>query len=514
MADNPTSAYYTGNGTTTDRVVPCPYLSPSHIKVTVDGVATAYTFVSSSIIRISPAPAVGKTIRVYRNTPKTPIVDWADGAIILGRNMNAANLQNIYIAEEAYSYAEGIAEEAKQFALEGLSDEVDEALTVAKIALAGELDPKVAAANAAVTAAQSKVDLAAAQVTLAAAEKSAAVTAKTDAVAAKDAAITARTGIETAVGDANTLLSGFIRYYLGAKAVEPVVDNSGAALEKGALFFHTGPSKMKVWDGFAWQLAYNSYEAPPASQASDVANDSGVTGPTVKDALNTLKTDKADASVVATKANASDVTAALSSKSDAAHTHTTTAVTDITATGKSLVTAADAAAAKTVLGLQNVNNTADASKTVKAFTVSDTRAVVSQPDNVPGKSGIFEFKEVASAGNPPGPASATYAHVLTINGWDAGGSGGWPTQISFGSSLSFRQGTSATTWGAWKTLLTTGYIDTDTALAANSDTFLPSQKAVKTYIDTAAKWKGASFTVSTSAPSGGTDGDFWFERIA
>ena len=166
------------------------------------------------------------------------------------------------------------------------------------------------------------------------------------------------------------------------------------------------------------------------------------------------------------------------------------------------------------MGLQNVNNTADASKTVKAFTVSDTRAVVSQPDNVPGKSGIFEFKEVASAGNPPGPASATYAHVLTINGWDAGGSGGWPTQISFGSSLSFRQGTSATTWGAWKTLLTTGYIDTDTALAANSDTFLPSQKAVKTYIDTAAKWKGASFTVSTSAPSGGTDGDFWFERIA
>ncbi|MFN3624617.1 MAG: hypothetical protein ACK4TP_11205 [Hyphomicrobium sp.] len=28
------------------------------------------------------------------------------------------------------------------------------------------------------------------------------------------------------------------------------------------------------------------------------------------------------------------------------------------------------------------------------------------------------------------------------------------------------------------------------------------------------KWKGASFTVSTSTPSGGADGDFWFEREA
>lgn len=28
------------------------------------------------------------------------------------------------------------------------------------------------------------------------------------------------------------------------------------------------------------------------------------------------------------------------------------------------------------------------------------------------------------------------------------------------------------------------------------------------------KWKGAAFTVSTSTPSGGADGDFWFEREA
>jgi adhesin/invasin len=31
---------------------------------------------------------------------------------------------------------------------------------------------------------------------------------------------------------------------------------------------------------------------------------------------------------------------------------------------------------------------------------------------------------------------------------------------------------------------------------------------------TSTKWNGASYTVSTSAPSGGNDGDFWFERVA
>lgn len=28
------------------------------------------------------------------------------------------------------------------------------------------------------------------------------------------------------------------------------------------------------------------------------------------------------------------------------------------------------------------------------------------------------------------------------------------------------------------------------------------------------RWKGATFTLSTAAPSGGVDGDFWFERSA
>lgn len=190
------------------------------------------------------------------------------------------------------------------------------------------------------------------------------------------------------------------------------------------------------------------------------------------------------------------------------HTHTASAISDSTTVGRALMTATDAAAAKTTLGLQNVNNTADSAKTVFAFMVSDTRAVVSAPNQVTGKTGLFEFKEVASVGNPPSPASAVYAHVLTINGWSADGTGGWPTQISFGGVIAYRQGTAATTWGAWKTL-----IDTSIYTAADVLAKIKTVDGATSGLD-ADLWKGATFTVSTSAPSGGADGDFWFQREA
>lgn len=223
------------------------------------------------------------------------------------------------------------------------------------------------------------------------------------------------------------------------------------------------------------------------------------------------------------------------------HTHPASAISDSTTVGRALMTAASAAAAKTTLALENVNNTADSAKTVFAFMVSDTRAVVSAPNQVTAKTGLFEFKEVASVGSPPSPASVNYAHVLTVNGWAADGAGGWPIQISWGGVIAYRQGTAPTTWGAWKTLLDTSMLDTDSSFTANSDAKVPSQKAVKTAVDaklaassyTAANvlakiitvdgassrldadlWKGATFTVSTSAPSGGADGDFWFRREA
>lgn len=111
---------------------------------------------------------------------------------------------------------------------------------------------------------------------------------------------------------------------------------------------------------------------------------------------------------------------------------------------------------KADVGLGSVDNTADDQKTVKAFVITDTRAVVSVPNAVPARTGLFEFKQTASVGSPPEPSTANYAHVLTINGWTADGTGGWPTQISFGAGLAFRKGASATTWGPWNLLYHSG----------------------------------------------------------
>jgi hypothetical protein len=88
------------------------------------------------------------------------------------------------------------------------------------------------------------------------------------------------------------------------------------------------------------------------------------------------------------------------------------------------------------------------------ITVPDTRAVNDQPQNKTGNAITADFKENAAVGTPPVTASGLYSHVVTVAGWDtAGGSGGWPTQLSVGDGIAVRQAANATTWGAWRTVL-------------------------------------------------------------
>ncbi|KPH62991.1 hypothetical protein [Novosphingobium sp. ST904] len=46
--------------------------------------------------------------------------------------------------------------------------------------------------------------------------------------------------------------------YLGSKAVNPTVDNDGAALLTGALHWNSTAAEMRVWTGSAWVAAYVS----------------------------------------------------------------------------------------------------------------------------------------------------------------------------------------------------------------------------------------------------------------
>ncbi|MGB2140691.1 MAG: tail fiber protein, partial [Psychrobacter sp.] len=81
----------------------------------------------------------------------------------------------------------------------------------------------------------------------------------------------------------------------------------------------------------------------------------------------------------------------------------------------------------------------------------DSRSVVDEPKDKEDRALSFDFKYSASVDNPGSSATETYAHVLTVAGWDtAGGSGGWPSQVSIGNrGISIRAGLSATTWSPW-----------------------------------------------------------------
>lgn len=76
-------------------------------------------------------------------------------------------------------------------------------------------------------------------------------------VAADKATVAADKAIVAAdKASVTTLYDNFDDRYLGAKAIAPVLDNDGAALLTGALYFDTVAAEMRVWNGSAWVAAY------------------------------------------------------------------------------------------------------------------------------------------------------------------------------------------------------------------------------------------------------------------
>ena len=100
--------------------------------------------------------------------------------------------------------------------------------------------------------------------------------------------------------------------------------------------------------------------------------------------------------------------------------------------------------------------TSGASITGSSYRIAflDTRSTDDQPQGKVGYSLSADFKGNTSVNSPPVTSGNGYSHILTVAGWDtAGGSGGWPSQLSIGDGIAVRQATSATAWGAWRTVL-------------------------------------------------------------
>ena len=92
---------YPADGATTQFAVTFGYLSRSHVFVFVDNNLAAFKWVSGTNIEITPAPAAGAEVRIQRLTDKVNrITDFADGQTLLAGDLDAATLQNFYLAQE------------------------------------------------------------------------------------------------------------------------------------------------------------------------------------------------------------------------------------------------------------------------------------------------------------------------------------------------------------------------------------------------------------------------------
>ena len=66
--------------------------------------------------------------------------------------------------------------------------------------------------------------------------------------------------------------------YLGSKATAPTLDNQGAALATGAVYYDTALAKVRTWTGSAW--------AEGISAVAGVSSYNGATGNVVVKAFN------------------------------------------------------------------------------------------------------------------------------------------------------------------------------------------------------------------------------------
>lgn len=101
-----TSITYTADGSQTNFSVPFDYLRPSFVHVAVnDAEVSEGLTISNRMVMFDSAPAKDAVVRIYRNTPTTRLVSWADASILKAIDMTIAEVQQLHILEEASDWS-------------------------------------------------------------------------------------------------------------------------------------------------------------------------------------------------------------------------------------------------------------------------------------------------------------------------------------------------------------------------------------------------------------------------
>ena len=92
---------YSAGSSQTDYTISFPYIKEAHVKVYVNYVDTSFTFHNATTARLASAPASGTRVEVRRVTPPAAVlVDYADGSTLTASDLDTSNLQHLYIAQE------------------------------------------------------------------------------------------------------------------------------------------------------------------------------------------------------------------------------------------------------------------------------------------------------------------------------------------------------------------------------------------------------------------------------
>lgn len=107
-----TIAFYTGDGTTTDFIVPFDYLAKKFVRVSrgttiltggdYGDTSKDYYFLDKNKVRLKVPPATGEEIIIRRYTSATDrVVSFKDASVLKANDLDVSSVQTIHIAEEA-----------------------------------------------------------------------------------------------------------------------------------------------------------------------------------------------------------------------------------------------------------------------------------------------------------------------------------------------------------------------------------------------------------------------------
>jgi len=230
---------YTADGSTQSFAVTFPFISRSHVTVTVNGASATFTWVNDGQITIS-SPTVVNTDKVIiqrASSDTVRLVDYVDGSNLTESDLDLDSKQAFYMSQEALD------ERDNHLAMDTSGADSWDAQSKKITDLTTPTNANDASNKSYVDA---QIDTSTTNADNAAASATASATSAT-------ASATSATAAATSETNAATSYDNFDDRYLGQKSSDPSVNNDGDALLTGALYYNTSNSVMMVYSGSAWQ---------------------------------------------------------------------------------------------------------------------------------------------------------------------------------------------------------------------------------------------------------------------